>query len=42
MDVKSAFLNGVVEEVYIEQPMSYVVKGREDKVSKLKALYRLK
>ena len=43
MDVNSAFLNGVIEEeVYIEQPMSYVVKGREDKVLKLKALYRLK
>lgn len=44
LDVKSAFLNGILEEdVYIEQPMRYVVKGHEDKVLKLKkALYGLK
>lgn len=44
MDVKSAFLNGFLEEeVYIEQPQSYEVKGQEEKVLKLKkALYRLK
>ena len=44
MDVKSAFLNGVLEEeVYIEQPPGYVVKRQEDKVLKLKkALYGLK
>ncbi|KAH9670907.1 hypothetical protein KPL70_017154 [Citrus sinensis] len=44
MDVKSAFLNGFLEEeVYIEQPLGYVVKGHEDKVLRLKkALYRLK
>ncbi|CAJ2633694.1 unnamed protein product [Trifolium pratense] len=44
MDVKSAFLNGVLdEEVYIEQPQGYEVKGEEEKVLKLKkSLYGLK
>ena len=44
MDVKSAFLNGYLEEeVYIEQPPGYVMKNQEDKVYKLKkALYGLK
>ena len=44
MDVKSAFLNGYLEEqVYFEQPLGYSVKGQEDKVLKLKkTLYRLK
>lgn len=44
MDVKSAFLHGTLEEnVYVQQPMGYVVKGSEDKVCKLdKSLYRLK
>lgn len=32
MDVKSAFLNDYLEEdVYIEQPLGYVVKGHEGK-----------
>ena len=41
MDEKSAFLNGVLEEeVYIQQPTGFEVKGQEDKVLKLiKALY---
>lgn len=44
MDVKSAFLNGVLEEeVYIEQPPGYMKNGEEKNVLKLKkALYRLK
>ena len=43
-DVKYAFLNGILEEeVYVDQPHGYVVKGHEDKVYKLKKdLYGLK
>ena len=44
LDVKSAFLNGVLEEeIFVEQPEGYVVKGHEDEVYLLKkALYGLK
>jgi hypothetical protein len=44
MDVKSAFLNGVLqEEVYVEQPPGFVLKGHERKVLHLvKALYGLR
>lgn len=44
LDVKSAFLNGVLkEEVYVDQPEGFVIKGEEIKVYKLKkALYGLK
>jgi hypothetical protein len=44
MDVKTAFLNGEVEqEVYIEQPEGFVIHGKESHVCKLKkALYGLK
>lgn len=43
-DVKSAFLNGELnEEVYVEQPAGFTIKGFEDKVYQLrKALYGLK
>ena len=44
MDVKTAFLNGVVEEeVYVEQPLSFETHDRESHVCRLKkALYGLK
>lgn len=44
MDAKFAFLNGVLkEEVYVEQPPSYVVPSQESKVYRMKAaLYGLK
>ena len=44
MDVKTAFLNGVVEEeVYVEQPLGFETHDRETHVSKLKkSLYGLK
>ncbi|CAM8924227.1 unnamed protein product [Rhodiola kirilowii] len=44
MDVKSTFLNGVLEEeVYVDQPPGYAQRGKENNVYKLKkALYGLK
>ncbi|WVZ51167.1 hypothetical protein U9M48_002333 [Paspalum notatum var. saurae] len=44
MDVKSAFLNGELqEEVYVAQPPGFVVAGKEHKVLRLiKALYGLR
>jgi hypothetical protein len=44
MDVKTTFLNGVIEEeVYKEKPQGFEVHGRKYRVCKLnKALYGLK
>ena len=44
LDVKSSFLNGILEkEVYIQQPKIFLIKGQEDKIYRLKkALYDLK
>ena len=44
MDVKTAFLNGDIdEEIYMEQPEGFVVPGQERKVCKLvKSIYGLK
>ena len=44
LDVKTAFLFGKLdEEIYMEQPEGFVVKGKEKKVCQLrKAIYGLK
>jgi hypothetical protein len=43
MDVKTVFLNGVVEEIYVEQPKGFETFSRDTHVCKLKrALYGLK
>nr|GEW37930.1 zinc finger, CCHC-type [Tanacetum cinerariifolium] len=44
MDVKTAFLNvDLEEEVYMNQPLSFIINGNENKMCKLiKSLYRLK
>jgi hypothetical protein len=44
MDAKITFLNGELdEEIYMDQPDGFVVKGEEQKVCKLlKSLYGLK
>jgi len=44
LDVKSAFLNDILEEeVYVHQPEGFLIKRQEDKVYRLKkALYGLK
>ena len=43
MDVKTTFLNGELEEIYMEQSERFVAPGQEKKVCKLiKSLYGLK
>ena len=44
MDIKTAFLNGVVEEeVYVENPLGFKTRDRESHVCRLKkSLYGLK
>ena len=43
MDIKTTFLNGLIEEVYIEQPQGFETGDQETHVCKLKkALYGLK
>ena len=44
MDVKTAFLNGIIqEEIYIEQPHGFEIHDKETHVCRLKkALYGLK
>jgi hypothetical protein len=43
MDVKSAFLNGVIEEVYVKQPPGFESEKYSHRVYRLKrALYGLK
>ena len=44
LDVKSAFLNGVLDkEIYMEQPQGFIIARQENKVCRLKkAIYGLK
>jgi hypothetical protein len=43
MDVKSAFLNGDLKEIYVHQPLGFVIPVKEGKVLRLrKALYGLR
>lgn len=44
MDVKTAFLNGELEEeIYMQQPVGFIVEGQEQKVCRLlRSIYGLK
>ena len=44
LDIKSVFLHGELKkDVYVEQPLGYIQKGKEERVYKLKkTLYGLK
>jgi hypothetical protein len=42
MDVKTAFLNGFINEVYIEQPQGFEVSERETHMCLLRKAYGLK
>ena len=44
MDVKSVFLNGLLdEEIFMEQPQGFITLGQAEKVCLLlKAIYKLK
>jgi hypothetical protein len=43
IDVKTAFLNGELDEIYMDQPNEFVANGQEGKVcTLLKFLYGLK
>jgi hypothetical protein len=43
MDVKSAFLNDDLKEVYVHQPLGFAILGKEGKMLRLrKALYGLR
>jgi hypothetical protein len=44
MDIKSTFLNGILEEeVYVDQPPGFHIRGKEYRVYRLKkTLYSLK
>ena len=40
MDIKTAFLNeNFKEEIYMDQPIGFTLKGQEDKVYRLKCPY---
>ena len=43
MDIKTTFQNRELEEIYMDQPDVFVVKGQDSKVCKLlKSMYGLK